>query len=374
MASEMLLKPLGLSARLGQVLFPTASWAARALLLRQITAPAQRRLRSGRHEDRPGGYFPALPFSKTRMVRRGMDDPYQVLGVPRTASQDDIRLAYRKLAKKHHPDLNPGSAMAEEHFKTVSAANEILSDVSKRARYDRGEIDAAGQPRSPEASSYRDYADSDTGRRYARSGSQSRGWSAPDIDDMFESMFGQNGAMSGGDEHYSLDTDFLAAINGATRRLTLPDGRTLDVKIPPGTQDGQVLRLRGQGAAGRNKARTGDALIEIHIAPHRLFRRDGDDIRLSLPISLSEAVLGGPVEVPTPGGPVRMRIPPHSDNGAELRLKGRGVPAHVGHPKGDLYARLLVVLGPPDPALEDFLRARKSEHSFDPRQDMEGRP
>jgi DnaJ-class molecular chaperone len=302
-----------------------------------------------------------------------MEDPYQVLGVPRTASQDDIRLAYRKLAKKHHPDLNPGNARAEEQFKTVSAANEILSDVEKRAQFDRGEIDGAGQPRSPEAS-YRDYADSETGRRYARSGSHSRGWSTQDIDDMFGSMFGENRSMSGGDQHYSLETDFLAAINGATRRLTLPDGRVLDVKIPPGTQEGQVLRLRGQGEAGSNKARSGDALIEIHIAPHRLFRRDGDDIRLDLPISLSEAVLGGPVEVPTPGGPVRMRIPPQSDNGTELRLKGRGVPAHGGRPKGDLYARLLVVLGPPDPALDEFLRNRKSEESFDPRQGMGGNP
>ncbi len=302
-----------------------------------------------------------------------MDDPYQVLGVPRTASQDDIRLAYRRLAKKHHPDLNPGNAGAEEHFKTASAANEILSDVSKRAQFDRGELDAAGRPRSPEPS-YRDYADTDTGRRYARSGSRSRGWSAEDIDDMFGSMFGETGAMSGGDDHYSLETDFLAAVNGATRRLTLPDGRTLDVKIPPGTQDGQVLRLRGQGEAGLDRARSGDALIEIHVAPHRLFRRDGNDIRLSLPISLSEAVLGGPVEVPTPGGPVRMRIPPHSDNGTELRLKGRGVPAHGAAAKGDLYAKLLVVLGPPDPALEEFLRTRKSEHSFDPRQGMGGSP
>jgi hypothetical protein len=174
----------------------------------------------------------------------------------------------------------------------------------------------------------------------------------------------------GRDEHYSLETDFLAAINGATKRLTLPDGRTLDVKIPPGTQEGQVLRLRGQGGTGRSKAQAGDALIEIHIAPHRIFRREGDDIRLDLPISLSEAVLGGSVEVPTPGGSVRMRIPAHSSNGAELRLKGRGVPAHGGRAKGDLYAKLLIVLGPPDVALDEFLRNWTPEHSFDPRQGM----
>lgn len=302
-----------------------------------------------------------------------MDDPYKVLGVPRTASQDDIRLAYRKLAKKHHPDLNPGNARAEEQFKALSAANEILSDVPKRAQFDRGEIDAAGQPRSPEAT-YRDYADTESGHRYARSGSQSRGWSPQDIDDMFGSMFGTNAETRGGDEHYSLDTDFLTAINGATRRLTLPDGRVLDVKIPAGTREGQILRLRGQGGAGSARIPAGDALIEIHVAPHRFFRRDGDDIRLDLPISLSEAVLGGSVEVPTPGGPVKMKLPPHSETGKELRLKGRGVPSHGGRAKGDLYAKLLIVLGPPDPALDEFLRDHKPETTFDPRQDMGGSP
>lgn len=308
-----------------------------------------------------------------------MDDPYKVLGIARTASQDDIRLAYRALAKQHHPDLNPGNARAEEQFKTVSAANEILSDTAKRAQFDRGEIDAKGQPRSPETS-YRDYAESETGHRYSRTGSQSRGWSRHDLDDMFGSMFGEDGwnrdtvPNRGGDEHYSLETDFLAAINGATRRLTLPDGRTLDVKIPPGTQEGQILRLRGQGKAGPGMTKSGDALIEIHVAPHRIFRRDGDDIRLELPISLPEAVLGGPVEVPTPGGPVKMRIPLHSDNGAELRLKGRGVPAHGGHPKGDLYAKLRIVLGPPDAALDEFLRSWAPSRSFDPRQGMGDSP
>lgn len=308
-----------------------------------------------------------------------MDDPYQTLGVPRTASQDDIRLAYRKLAKQHHPDLNPGNARAEERFKIVSAANEILSDVSKRAQFDRGEIDATGQSR-PTEPSYRDYADTETGQRYGRDGSRSRAWNPQDLDDMFGSMFGEerwandSAPHRGRDEHYSLETDFLAAINGATRRLTLPDGRTLDVKIPPGTQEGQVLRLRGQGGAGANKGPPGDALIEIRISRHRTFQRDGDDIRLDLPISLSEAVLGGPVEVSTPGGPVKMTIPPHSDSGTELRLKGRGVPAHGGRPKGDLYAKLLIVLGPPDTALDEFLRDRKPERAFNPRQGMGDSP
>ena len=165
--------------------------------------------------------------------------------------------------------------------------------------------------------------------------------------------------------------EFLDAVNGATRRLTLPDGRTLDVKIPPGTADGQTLRLRGQGGKGSHGAPDGDALIDIHVLPHRFFKRDGRDIRLELPVTLPEAVLGASIEVPTPGGPVRMRIPPHSDSGTELRLRGRGVPAHGGQAAGDLFATLRVVVGAPDAALEGFLRAWKPEHPANPRHAME---
>ena len=305
-----------------------------------------------------------------------VDDPYKALGVARDASQDDIRRAYRKLAKQHHPDLNPGNTAAEERFKAVASANELLSDPGKRGRFDRGEIDAAGQERAPRPS-YRDYADTEPGRRYGRAGPQSSEWNAEDLGDIFGSMFnegrraGGETRMRGRDEHYALTTGFLDAVNGATRRLTLPDGRTLDVKIPPGCTDGQVLRLRGQGSGGWNGGPDGDALIEIHVTPHRYFERDGQDIRLELPVTLTEAVLGGPVEVPTPGGPVRMRVPPHSDSGTELRLRGRGVPAPGGQAAGDLYATLRVVLGKPDAALEAFLRDWKPEHPADPRQAME---
>jgi DnaJ-class molecular chaperone len=144
----------------------------------------------------------------------------------------------------------------------------------------------------------------------------------------------------------------------------------LDVKVPPGTADGQALRLRGKGDPGRNGGPSGDALIEIRVAPHRYFLRDGQDVRLTLPVTLSEAVLGGDVEVPTPRGTVHMRVPPRSDDGIELRLKGRGVPAHEGLAPGDLYAKLNVVIGPPDVALEAFLREWKPEHALDPRRDM----
>lgn len=221
-----------------------------------------------------------------------MDDPYTTLGVARDASPERIQRAYRKLAKAHHPDLNPGNKQAEERFKTVSAANELLSDPDKRDRFDRGEIDAGGQER-PAQPSCRDYADGPAGRRYGPAG-QEPGHGG--FDDLFGSMFNRRReggpAMRGQDERYAVYASFLEAVAGATRRLTLPDGRTLDVKLPPGSLDGQVLRLRGQGSGGWNGGPAGDALIELSVAPHPVFTRDGRDVRLVLPVGLRDAVLG----------------------------------------------------------------------------------
>ena len=308
-----------------------------------------------------------------------MDDPYNILGVARDASQNDIRRAYRKLAKRHHPDLNPGNRKAEETFKNVSAANELLSDPVKRGQFDRGEVDAAGHERATEPS-YRHHAESDAGRRYRPEGTPPGGWSDDDFNDLFSSMF-TDAQRTGGqprnrddDEHYSLNTDFLDAVNGATSRLTLPNGRTLDVKIPAGTAEGQVLRLHNQGEQSDKGGLRCDVLIEIHVSPHRYFTRDGQDIHLELPVSLAEAVLGGPVNVPTPTGPVRMKIAPGSDSGTEFRLRGRGVPAHGKRAAGHLYAKLRVVIGPPDAALEEFLRHWKPEPLVSPRQTMEKAP
>ncbi len=304
------------------------------------------------------------------------DDPYQTLGVARDASADDIRRAYRKLAKQHHPDLNPGNKVAEDRFKAVSAANELLSDPEKRAKFDRGEIDASGQER-PERQTYRRYAESAQGDRYGAGGAPPEGWQAEDLDDIFGDLFGARQAggpprpRRGRDDRYGLTIGFLDAVNGAAKRLTLPDGRTLDVKVPVGVAEGQTLRLRGQGGAGRNGGPAGDALIEIHIEDHRFFRRDGQDIRLDLPVTLTEAVLGGPVMVPTPGGRLRMTIPPHSDTGRELRLRGRGVPAHGGQPAGDLYVTLRVTVADADAALETFLRNWTPASPVDPRRGME---
>ncbi len=311
-----------------------------------------------------------------------MNDPYQTLGVSRDASQDDIHRAYIKLAKQHHPDLNPGDTEAEAQFKIVSAANELLSDPGTRGQFDRGEINADGQERRPPRPSYRDYAESEHGRRYDRESSKPgeprhNKWTAEAIHEIFGTMFNHGDRSSddsplrGQDERYILAADFLDAVNGATRRLTLPDGRTLDVKIPPGTVNGQVLRLQRQGRPSPNGGTDGDALIEIQVAAHKHFTRHGQDIRLVLPVTLSEAVLGGSIEVPTPGGPVRMRVPAGSDSGTELRLRGRGVSAYRGRAAGDLYATLRVVLGAPDAALEAFLSTWKPEHPAYPRQGME---
>ncbi|HEY0418097.1 MAG TPA: DnaJ domain-containing protein, partial [Acetobacteraceae bacterium] len=222
-------------------------------------------------------------------------DPYETLGVAKTATADEIRTAYRKLAKKHHPDLNPGNKAAEERFKAISTANDLLSDPAQRARYDAGEIDATGAER-PRRPSYSDFADSPRGRRY-RPADTGQGGGAEDFSDLFSDFFAQggmggraSGPRRGQDSVYGLDVAFLDAVNGATKRITLADGTALDLTVPPGAKDGQVLRLSGRGGPGANGGTPGDILIELAVRPHPFFVRDGDDIRLELPISLREAV------------------------------------------------------------------------------------
>jgi DnaJ-class molecular chaperone len=295
-------------------------------------------------------------------------DPYSVLGVPKDASEAAIKAAYRKEAKKYHPDLNPGNKAAEEKFKALSAAHELLSDPDKRARFDRGEIDAEGQEVRPERPSYRSYAEGSGGGRYS-------GFTEDDLGDIFGEYFsaraGSNRPRRGRDRRYTLTVSFLDSVTGAQRRLTLPDGKTLDVRVPPGIETGQILRLSGQGDPGLNGGPDGDALIEIEVSPHHFFRRDGNDIHLDLPVTLEEAVLGARIPVPTPGGEVTMTIPKHSDTGTRLRLRGRGVAAHGGQPAGDAYVTLKVVLGKPDEALESFLREHPAR-PFDPRASLRG--
>lgn len=298
-----------------------------------------------------------------------MKNPYEVLGVAPTASAAEMQSAYRKLAKKLHPDLNPGDKTAEEKFKEVAGAYDLLSDAEKRKRFDSGEIDASGAER-PQHQYYRDFAGSDQGHPYA----DTAGFADfMDADDAFAELLrrGQRGRANrrGQDMHFRLPIDFVDSIVGASKRLTLPDGGTLDVKIPPGLVDGQVLRLKGKGAPGAGKGGAGDALIEVEVLPDRRFTREDDDISLELPISLSEAVLGGRIRVPTPTGDVTMSVPKGSNTGTTLRLKGKGAP-HRGGGQGDQFVRLKVVLPKsPDPELEAFVTNWSAGKDFNPRED-----
>ena len=293
-----------------------------------------------------------------------MEDPYQILGVQRDDSEKAIQSAYRKLAKRYHPDLNPGKPESAERFKAIASAYELLSDPVKRGRYDRGEIDAEGREKPPEPQYYHDM---NTDGRYGGGPNLS----PEDLESLLGAAFAEqlgrrSRARRGADAHYGLTVSFLDAANGATRRLTLPDGRTLDVTIPAGLRDGHVLRLKGQGMPGTGGHPAGDALIEVGVSPHRFFRRVGNDVVLELPVTLQEAVVGASIEVPTVKGNVRLTIPPNSNNGRRLRLAGRGIAG------GNQVVELKLVLPPKhEPALAEFLTTWTPAHPFDPRKDME---
>lgn len=298
-------------------------------------------------------------------------NPYDVLGIKPSASDDEIQKAFRRLAKKSHPDLNPGDKKAEDRFKEINAAYDIVGDAAKRARFDRGEIDASGAEirQNPFARGARQGA--------GFGGGQSYSFEDLDLGDIFGGMFrgGQGGGPFGGggirgrgqDQRFMLEIDFAEAVTGATKRLTMPNGRSLDVNIPPGIGEGQVIRLKGQGAAGHGGPH-GDALIEVNIRPHPEFRREGRDIHTDVSISLGEAVLGGKIEVPTVHGPVTMNVPKGSNTGTRLRLKGKGVAATKSEPAGDQYVVLRVTLpAKPDADLESFVRGWSERKPYNPR-------
>ena len=297
-----------------------------------------------------------------------MKDPYEVLGVERSASADDIQKAYRRLAKKLHPDLNPGNKEAEERFKEVTGAYGLLSDPDKRRRFDSGEIDASGAER-PRERFYRDFAGEHAGANPYENPSAFA--DLADVDDLLAELLGRQARRArrarGHDLQYGLSIDFLDAVNGATQRLTLPGGGTLDVTIPPGIQQGQVLRLRGKGAPSPGEGEPGDALVEVAVKPHPFFTRHGDDIHLELPVTLTEAIVGARVEVPTPSGKVIVTVPKGSNTGSILRLKGKGVAA-----RGDELVKLKVMLPTgPEPDLEAFLANWNPKTRYNPRGDMQ---
>ena len=303
-----------------------------------------------------------------------ISDPYQTLGVTKDVSADDLQKAYRKLAKKHHPDLNPGDKAAEERFKDISTAYDLLSDPDKRARFDRGEIDASGAERQ-ERRYYRDFAEGGGGG--GRTYTSGQGFADFEgAEDILSELFGRRGRrgnlkMRGSDAQYNLVIDFLSAANGAKPQLTLPDGSQITVTIPAGTRDGQTLRLRGKGEPGINGGEPGDALIQIEVKPHPLFTRTGDDIHVELPVSFTEAILGAKVAAPTITGSVSLTVPRGSNTGTVLRLRSRGVRRPDGT-HGDQYVTLKVMLPEKvDPELEDFARRWQASHAYDPRRKLE---
>lgn len=304
-------------------------------------------------------------------------DLYQRLGLKRGASEAEIKKAYRSLAKQLHPDRNKDNPDAARRFGEVTAAYDLLSDKDKRARYDRGEIDEEGNPKMPFGGGFGGYSGGSGPRPGGGAGPEGfenfnfGGADAADLSDLFEGLFGAAGAARGGrgggpfsgfrqraqapqkgaDVAYRLKIPFEDAVALSPQRITLADGKTIDLKLPAGLEDGTRIRLAGKGQEG--PAGRGDAIVTIEIAPHRFFTRDGTNIRLNLPVSLKEAVLGAKVKVPTAEGPVMLTIPKGTSSGKVLRLKGRGFTAKDGK-RGDQLVTVEIEVPAHDPALQKF--------------------
>jgi len=311
-----------------------------------------------------------------------MSDPYKILGVSSSATGAEIKSAYRKLAKQHHPDLNAGNA---DKFKEINGAYDILSDETKRAKFDRGQIDPSGNEK-PGAGFWRSWG---ARSRPRHAGSGAGGFNFDDLgdeDDLFADLFRTGGRSRGGaggrtrskpevepvrNTNYKLKVPFVEATAGVRKRVTLSDGKVVDMAIPAGSETGAKLRLKGQGRVGADGKTQGDAVIEISVEEHDYFVRDGQDIRLEIPVTLYEAVLGDSVVVPTIHGNVTLRIPKNSNSGATLRLKGKGVPSVKGSPAGDQYVTLRVVLPDGEDAeLSKFVEEWAKGKGYNPRHKM----
>ena len=318
-----------------------------------------------------------------------MRDPYEVLGVPRSASAAAIKSAYRKLAKKHHPDSNKNDPQAAARFSEINSANEILGDEDKRKAFDRGEIDAEGKPR------FQGFPGGGAGGRAGPGGFESHTFrsggagpgGAAGFEDILNSMFGnaaQRGARQGGGSPFEFDTGGIGldldlsvamtvsleeSVNGAEKRVRLPSGKELNVKVPAGVTAGQQIRLKGQGETAPGH-RPGDLLITVNIAPHPFFKLDGSDLRVDLPITLYEAVLGGKVRVPTLGSAVELSIPKNTSSGRIFRLKGKGLPKAAGA-TGDLFVTTRITLPDGNDAeLEALMQKWRDAHPYNPRGDL----
>jgi len=311
-----------------------------------------------------------------------MKDPYEVLGVAKSASEAEIKKAFRGLAKKHHPDKHAGDAAAKKRFQEISGAYDILGDKDKRAQFDAGAIGADGNPKGfdPRAGGFRQGnpfgGGGEPGARefhFSFDDSPSSGGGPAGFEDIFADLMG--GHRGRGPARAAKGEDFSAAVTvsfgeaaiGGTRRVVLQNGEQIDVKIPAGVKDGQVVRVKGRGGAGRGGGPNGDILLNVSVAPHPWMTRDGNDIRMDLPVTLKEAVLGAKVPAPTLTGTVSLSVPPNSNTGTILRLKGKGIAAQDG--AGDLYVRLVVSLPDrPDEALRTFLQGWPED--YDPRAKM----
>ncbi len=294
------------------------------------------------------------------------DDPYVTLGVERSATDEEIRRAYLKLVKELHPDVNPKPA-AHERFKKVTAAHDILGDAPRRKQFDRGEIDANGEPRR--------HAQRPHAGAGARGGAGFSGFNSEDIfSDIFGGLRGSRGGFGGNpgpargaDARYTLEIDLVEAAQGAKKRVTLPGGGVLDLAVPEGVADAQVLRLKGKGGAGQRGGEAGDALVEIKVRPHALFKRSGEDILIDVPVTIDEAVLGAKIEVPSLSGRLQITVPKATSSGQVLRLKSKGIRNAATGLTGDQLVTIRIVLPAEiDEGLAYFLSEWRQKNRYDP--------